>query len=59
MMSATDRGDRFELSDLQADGDKVTYSWKAYSKAGFFQAAGTETLQIRDGLIVLMESVAQ
>ena len=59
MQSATDRGDQFELSDLKAEGDKVSYNWKAYSKAGFFQAAGTESLQFRDGLIVLMESVAQ
>ena len=59
MKSAPDRGDQFELSDRKVEGDKVLYNWKAYSKAGFFQAAGTETLQIRDGLIVLMESVAQ
>jgi ketosteroid isomerase-like protein len=59
MKSATDRGDQIELSDLKVEGDKVSYNWKAYSKAGFFQAAGTESLQIKDSLIVLMESVAQ
>ena len=59
MQAATSRGDRFELSDLKEEGDTVFYHWKAYSKAGFFQAAGTESLQFKDGLIVLMESVAQ
>jgi hypothetical protein len=47
------------ISDVKVDGDRVSYNWKAFSKAGFFQAAGTETLQTRDGLIVLMEGVAQ
>src|SRR6185295_7115519 len=59
MMSATNRGDRIDISDLKVEGDQVSYNWKAYSKAGFFQAAGTETLQIKDGLIFLMESTAQ
>lgn len=59
MLSATHRGDRIDISDLKVEEDKVSYNWKAYSKAGFFQAAGVETLQIKDGLIVLMESVAQ
>ena len=59
MQAATSRGDQFELSDLKEEGNTVSYNWKAYSKAGFFQAAGTENLQFRDGLIVLMESVAQ
>ncbi len=59
MQAATNRGDQFELSDLKEEGNTVSYNWKAYSKAGFFQAAGTESLQFRDGLIVLMESVAQ
>jgi ketosteroid isomerase-like protein len=59
IMSGINRGDRIELSDLKAEGEKVSYSWKAYSQAGFFQAAGQESLQIREGLIILMESVAQ
>jgi ketosteroid isomerase-like protein len=52
-------GGRVELSDLNVDGDKVTYTWEAFSKDGFFQARGVETLQIQDGLIVLMETIAQ
>jgi ketosteroid isomerase-like protein len=59
ILSATNRGDRIDISDLKVEEDKVSYNWKAYSKAGFFQAAGVETLQIKDGLIVLMESVSQ
>ena len=59
IQSGIDRGGRIDISDLKVDGDKVTYNWKAYSDAGFFQAAGTETIQIKDGLIIQMESVAQ
>jgi ketosteroid isomerase-like protein len=59
ILSATNRGDRIDISDLKVEEDKVSYNWKAYSKDGFFQAAGVETLQIKDGLIVLIESVAQ
>jgi hypothetical protein len=59
IMAGINRGDRIELSDLKAEGDKVTYSWKAYSQAGFFQASGQESLQFREGLIILMDSVAQ
>jgi|GEM_PF-1724151 len=52
-------GGRTEISDLKVEGDQVTYTWEAYSDAGFFQARGVETLQIEDGLIILIESVAQ
>jgi ketosteroid isomerase-like protein len=46
-----------EISDLQVEGDTVTYNWTGLSKAGFVQARGVETLQIKDGKIILMESV--
>jgi DNA-binding beta-propeller fold protein YncE len=52
-------GGRAEISNLKVEGDKVTYNWEAYSEAGFFQARGRETLQIKDGLIVYCESEAQ
>ena len=50
------RGGHVELSDLQVEGDKVTYYWKAYNKDGNLSASGVEALQIRDGLIILMET---
>jgi hypothetical protein len=53
------RGGNVEISDLKVEGDRVTYNWEAYSEDGFFQARGVETLQIKDGLIVLVESVSQ
>lgn len=52
-------GGRVDISDLTVEGDKVTYNWTAYSDAGFFQARGVETLQIKDGKIILMQSEAQ
>jgi SnoaL-like protein len=58
ILSSIHNGERVDISDFTVDGDRVTYKWRAYSKAGFLQAAGTESLQIRDGLIILMESVA-
>ena len=47
-----------EISDLKVEGDTVTYNWIAYTKEGFEDAHGTETLHIKDGKIILMESVA-
>jgi ketosteroid isomerase-like protein len=52
-------GSRAEISELRVKGDTVTYNWEAYSKDGFFQARGTETLQIKDGLIVSCEVEVQ
>jgi ketosteroid isomerase-like protein len=59
IQSGISRGDRIDISDLKVEGDKVTYNWRGYSKAGFFQAGGTESLQIKDGLIALLEGMAQ
>jgi ketosteroid isomerase-like protein len=50
------RGGHVELSDLQVEGDNVTYYWKAYNKDGNLSASGVEALQIKDGLIILMET---
>ena len=47
-----------EISDLKVEGDTVTYNWAAYTKEGFLEARGVETLQIKDGKIILMESQA-
>jgi len=47
-----------EISALKVEGDTVTYNWMAYSKEGFLEARGVETLQIKDGKIILMESQA-
>jgi ketosteroid isomerase-like protein len=44
-----------ELSDLQVEGDKVTYRWEAFNSDGNIVASGVETLHIKDGLIVLIE----
>jgi len=51
-------GGRVEISDLKVEGDKVTYNWTAYNKDGVYVAEGVETLQIKDGQIILMESQA-
>jgi hypothetical protein len=48
-------GGRVELSDLKVEGNKVTYRWEAYNKDGSFVASGVETLQIKDGKIILVE----
>ena len=52
-------GGQVELSDLQVEGDKVTYRWEAYNKDGSFVASGVEALQIQDGKIILMEILPQ
>ena len=44
-----------EISDLKVEGDTVTYNWEAYTKEGFLEARGVETLQIKNGKIILME----
>lgn len=49
-------GARMEISDLKVEGGKVTYKWKAYSNAGFFQASGVEVMHIQDGKIILIET---
>ena len=48
-------GGQVEISDLQVEGDKVTYRWEAYNQDGNFVASGVEVLQIQDGEIILME----
>ena len=48
-----------EISDLKVEGDTVTYHWIAYTKEGFIDAQGEETLNIKDGKIILMESQLQ
>ena len=45
-----------EISDLKVEGDTVTYHWIAYTKEGFIDAQGEETLNIKDGKIILMQS---
>jgi hypothetical protein len=49
------KGFQAEISDLNVEGDKVTYRVDIYSSAGFLQISGVETLHIKDGLIVLIE----
>ena len=53
------QGGQAEISNVVVDGDKVTYDWTGYSAAGFLQARGVETLQIKDGKIILMETLLQ
>ena len=50
-----DDGWRTEISDLQVEGDKVTYRWEVYNKDGNLSASGVGTLHIKDGLIILAE----
>jgi len=51
-------GTQYEISDLKVEGDKVTYTVGVYSNAGFLQFSGVETMQIKDGLIILIEAAA-
>ena len=48
-------GGRVDISDLQVEGEKVTYRWEAYNQDGSFVASGGESLQIKNGHIILME----
>jgi hypothetical protein len=52
-------GGHSELSDFKVEGDQVTYRWEAYNKDGNFVASGVETLQIKDGQIIMMEILPQ
>jgi hypothetical protein len=45
-----------EISDLKVEGDTVAYHWIAYTKEGFLDAQGEETLNIKDGKIILMDT---
>jgi hypothetical protein len=54
-----DSGERTEISKLKAEGDKATYDWELYSKDGVLVVRGVETLQVKDGLIILFESYLQ
>jgi ketosteroid isomerase-like protein len=49
-------GGRVELSDLQVNGDSVTYIWTAYNTDGSEVALGEETMQIQNGQIILFET---
>jgi ketosteroid isomerase-like protein len=49
-------GGRVELSDLQVNGESVTYIWTAYNTDGVQVALGEETLQIQSGKIILLET---
>jgi ketosteroid isomerase-like protein len=52
-------GSYVELSDLQVEDYKVTYRWEVFNKDGNFVDSGLEALQIKDGLIILMETRLQ
>jgi DNA-binding beta-propeller fold protein YncE len=56
MQGGINMGGRVELNDLQVDGDKVSYNWTAYNTDDVPVALGTESLQIQNGLIILMET---
>lgn len=45
-----------EISDLKVEGNTVTYTWKGYTKEGFLEVQGTETLQIKDGKIIFVDT---
>ena len=54
--SFIDEGLRTEISNLKVEGDTVTYDWVNYRKDGSVEWSGVDTLHIKDGLIVLMET---
>lgn len=54
-----DSGERTEISNLKIEGDQVTYDWELYSKDGVLLVRGVETLQVKNGLIILFETHAR
>ena len=56
MQGSINMGGHVELADLKVDGDKVSYVWTAYNTDNVPVAHGSETLQIQNGLIILMET---
>jgi hypothetical protein len=59
LQTMIDGGDRTEISNLNVEGDKVTYDWALYSQDGDLVVSGVETLHVKDGLIVLFETHAR
>src|SRR5690242_10264378 len=57
MQGSINMGGHVELSDLQVDGNKVSYRWTAYNTDNIPVAYGTETLQVESGLIGFMETL--
>lgn len=56
MQGTVNKGGRMEVKDLQVNGEQVSYAWIAYNIDDVPVASGMETLQIENGLIVLMET---
>ena len=56
MQSDLKLGFQAEISDLKVEGDSVTYNVRAYNNNGSLMIAGIEKLQIKDGLIILLET---
>jgi hypothetical protein len=55
MQADIDLGFQAEISDLKVEGDRVTYNVTVYNNAGSVLIRGVETLQVKDGLIILFE----
>jgi hypothetical protein len=55
MQADINLGYQAEISDLKVEGDRVTYNLTVYNNAGSVLFRGMETLQIKDGLIILIE----
>jgi ketosteroid isomerase-like protein len=55
MQADLKQGFQAEISDLKVEGDRVTYNVTVYNNAGSVLITGMETLQIKDGLIILIE----
>jgi len=58
IQTGINHGDKTEITNLNVDGDQVTYDWATYSKEGFFQARGVETMTVQDSKIIVLESIA-
>jgi hypothetical protein len=55
MQADLKQGFQAEISDLKVEGDRATYNVTVYNNAGSVLITGVETLQVKDGLIILFE----
>jgi hypothetical protein len=51
-----DSGATTKISNLQVEGDTVSYSWEMF-RNGVLQVAGEESMQVQDGKIIHWENL--
>jgi hypothetical protein len=51
-----DSGETTKISDLQVDGNKVSYFWELF-RNGSLQETGSESMQVQDGKIIQWENL--